>query len=358
MLFQKEILLQGSVSTYNQKGDKVNYSNLIEVVDAFKGKKLMVIGDLLLDHIIRGEVSRISPEAPVPVVWAKHLEDEDEYMPGGACNVARNLSTLGADVLLVGVVGDDKKADKLKALLVDDKVNVEGVITDNDRPTTLKTRIFAGRGLHQQVLRIDRERIDDIEGEVKDKVQEFIAANIDDVDGIIIEDYGKGVIAADVIGTVLDKHKNKIVAVDPKENHLELYKNVSLITPNHHEAANMVGFDIDSDETLLKAGEKLLKEEKAEIILITLGEKGMMVFQKKGRPELIPTLAQEVSDVSGAGDTVIAVYTLALVSGATPIMAANIANCAAGVVVAKAGPAVVQVDELVVRIKKLTKEAK
>ena len=335
----------------------MNCSSLIDVVDAFKGKKLMVVGDLLLDHIIRGEVTRISPEAPVPVVWAKHLEENDEYMPGGACNVARNLSTLGADVMLVGVVGNDKKADKLKTLLADDKVNVEGVITDKDRPTILKTRVFAGRGLHQQVLRIDRERTDDIDGEVKDRVQDFIAANIDKVDGIIIEDYGKGLITADVIGTVLAKHKDKIVAVDPKENHLDLYKNVSVITPNHHEASNMVGFPIDSDEDLMKAGEKLLKEEKAEIILITLGEKGMMVFQKKKGPELIPTLAQEVSDVSGAGDTVIAVYTLALVSGATPILAANIANCAAGVVVAKAGPAIVKKTELVRRIKKLTKKA-
>lgn len=330
---------------------------LKDIVDSFQGKRLMVIGDLLLDHIIRGEVTRISPEAPVPVVWAKNIEENDEYMPGGACNVARNLSTLGADVMLVGVVGDDKKADKLKALLVGDKVNVDGVITDTERPTILKTRVFAGRGLHQQVLRIDREKTDDIGGDVKEEVRNFISSNIDKVDGIIIEDYGKGMITADVIATVLAKHKDKIVAVDPKENHLDLYRNVSLITPNHHEAANMVGFDIDSEEALMKAGEKLLKEEKAEIILITLGEKGMMVFQKKAGPELIPTLAQEVSDVSGAGDTVIAVYTLSLVCGANPITAANIANCAAGVVVAKAGPAVVEKSELLNRIELLDQKA-
>lgn len=333
-----------------------NYDSLKEIVESFSGKKLMVIGDLLLDHIIRGEVTRISPEAPVPVVWAKCREEEDEYLPGGSCNVARNLSTLGAEVLLVGVVGRDSKAEKLKALLEQNSVETSGIVTDRTRPTILKTRVFAGRGLHQQVLRIDRETINDLSEEVAKRVESFVKDNINNVDGVIIEDYGKGLITPSLIKSVVklaNKHK-KIVAVDPKENHFEYYKNVSVITPNHHEASNAVGFTVDPDDddgSLHRAGAQLLKEEKAEVILITLGEKGMQIFERGKDSENIKTRAQEVSDVSGAGDTVIAVYTLAAVSGADAVTSAKIANCAAGVVVAKAGPEVVSKKELLSEIK-------
>ncbi|MBD3379905.1 MAG: D-glycero-beta-D-manno-heptose-7-phosphate kinase [Candidatus Omnitrophica bacterium] len=332
------------------------YSDLKAVVDGFKGKRLMVVGDLLLDQIIRGEVTRISPEAPVPVVWSRNREEEDDYLPGGACNVARNLSSLGAEVTLIGLVGRDEKAEKLKELLRREKVNIEGVISDGSRPTTLKTRVVASRGLHQQVLRIDREKIDVPSEEISAEVGEFVSRNIEDVDGIIIEDYGKGLITPSLIEAVvsLAARRGKMVAVDPKENHFEYYRDVSVITPNHHEAGTAVGFDITDRETLEKAGRTLLEKQNADVILITRGEKGMMVFEKNKAPHDIPTRAQEVADVSGAGDTVIAVYTLSVVSGATPVEAAEISNCAAGVVVAKAGPAVASVDELLDKIRKET----
>ncbi len=330
------------------------YSTLADVVKKFHKKRLMVIGDLLLDQIVRGEALRISPEAPVPVVWVR---SDDEYLPGGSCNVARNLANLGVEVLLVGVVGEDNKAKTLKDLLKEENICVEGVVTASDgRPTILKTRIFAGRGLSQQVLRIDREKTENITGSALNKIISFIKMNIRDVDGVIIEDYGKGVITPSLIKTVVNlaKRSGKIVAVDPKENHFSYYKGVSVITPNHHEAEKAVGFPLTNDEALRRAGEKLLKSSKAEVILITLGEEGMMVFDRKRSPEKIPTVAQEVSDVSGAGDTVIALYTLSIVSGASSIVAAHIANCAAGIVVGKAGPAVAERKELMERLRRET----
>jgi len=333
---------------------RYKYSTLANIVKKFNKKRLMVIGDLLLDKIVRGEVSRISPEAPVPVVWVK---SDDEYVPGGSCNVARNLANLGVEVLLVGVVGEDDNSGKLKDILDEENICTEGIVRSNDgRPTILKTRIFAGRGLSQQVLRIDRENIDTVKGDTLRKVISFIKKNIESVDGVIIEDYGKGLVTPQLIKTVvsLSKKYGKIVAVDPKEDHFPYYKGVSVITPNHHEAEKAVGFPFYDSKALKKAGQKLLRDSKAEAILITLGEEGMMVFNKKKPPKKIPTIAQEVSDVSGAGDTVIALYALSVISGASSIIAAHIANCAAGIVVGKAGPAAVGKKELMERLKKET----
>ncbi|MFH1552090.1 MAG: D-glycero-beta-D-manno-heptose-7-phosphate kinase [Candidatus Omnitrophota bacterium] len=328
---------------------RYRYSVLANIVKKFPKKRVMVIGDLLLDQFIWGEVSRISPEAPVPVVWVK----DEGFMPGGACNVASNLAKLGADVDLVGVVGKDDKSEILKAQLKERNISIDGVITDAQRPTILKTRVIAH---HQQVVRIDREQIDQIKQRHLVKIQDYLRQNIRDIDGIIIEDYGKGVISPSLLKMVvpLAKKYGKIVAVDPKENHFSYYRGASVITPNHHEAAKAVGFSIDDDESLKKAGEKLLKKLKAEVILITLGEKGMMLFEKGKKLRKIPTLAQEVFDVSGAGDTVIATYALSVVSGASPIVAAHIANCAAGIVVGKVGVAVVEKEELLNRLKQVT----
>ena len=327
--------------------EKYKYSTLANVVKRFKGKKVLVIGDLLLDQFIWGDVSRISPEAPVPVVWVKN----DSFMPGGACNVANNVAALGGEVSIIGLVGEDEKAEMLKRLLAERGISTDGIITDKNRPTILKTRVIAN---HQQVVRIDREDVNHISNDQINRIKEYLKQNIKSLDGIIIEDYGKGMITPALLKVVVPmaKEYNKIVAVDPKESHFSYYKGVTVITPNHHEARNAVGFAIKDEKTLKKAGEKMLKDLKAKVILITLGENGMMVFEKDKNPKKIPTLAREVFDVSGAGDTVIAVYTLSLISGGSSITAAHISNCAAGIVVEREGTAVVNRDELLARLKR------
>ncbi len=330
------------------------YSTLANIVKKFRQKKIMVIGDLLLDQYIWGEVSRISPEAPVPVVWVK----KESYVPGGACNVANNLSSLGAKVSLVGVVGSggDEKTRKLIEELHNRNISTDGVISDGKRPTSLKTRVIAHNPSPQQVVRIDREDIHQIPLRHQKTILKYVKKSIKEFDALVIEDYGKGVITPQLISEVvrLAKRNKKFVAVDPKESHFGYYKDVSVITPNRHEAEKDVGFAIDSKEALFKAGDKLVRKHKADVILITLGEGGMMVFEKGKRPHKISTLVQEVFDVSGAGDTVIAVYALSAVSGGSPIQAARIANCAAGMVVEREGTAVVEQKELLSRLKQVT----
>ncbi|MDD4012608.1 MAG: D-glycero-beta-D-manno-heptose-7-phosphate kinase [Candidatus Omnitrophica bacterium] len=330
-------------------GDKVidlKFSALEKIVKKFENKRLLVVGDLLLDQFVWGDVSRISPEAPVPVVWVRN----EGFMPGGACNVANNLAKFGAVVDLAGVVGQDEKAGVLKDLLRERNISFGGVITDSQRPTILKTRVIAH---HQQVVRIDRENTEPIAGPVLEKMRAYIKTAVREVDGVIIEDYGKGVITPGLLKIVmpLAKKYRKIVSVDPKESHFSYYRGATVITPNNHEASRMAGFTIKDDATLKRAGEKLLKDLDLRVALITLGENGMAVFEKGEKPCKIPTVAREVFDVSGAGDTVISVYTLALVSGASPIEAAHIANCAAGIVVGKVGVAVVSKEEILAGLK-------
>lgn len=324
-----------------------DFKKLKNIISNFKDAKILVIGDLILDEFLWGDVSRISPEAPVPVVWVRN----ESFMPGGASNVANNIRSLGANVYLSGVIGDDEHGAILKGELGQRGVNVEGVLIDESRPTTLKTRVVAH---HQQVVRIDKEKVDHLSSDIISKIINYTKAIIDDMDAIIIEDYGKGVITPKLLTKLvpLAKSRKKIVSVDPKEEHFKFYRGVTLTTPNNHEASKAVGFEIKDNNTLKKAGEKLLNKLNCKIVLITLGEKGMAVFQKGSRMRYIPTVAQEVFDVSGAGDTVIATYTLALASGADPILAAHIANYAAGIVVGKVGIAVVTPEELIDRIKK------
>jgi D-beta-D-heptose 7-phosphate kinase/D-beta-D-heptose 1-phosphate adenosyltransferase len=325
----------------------IGFNRIKEAVGNFKDAKVLVVGDLILDEFLWGDVSRISPEAPVPVVWVK----KESFMPGGASNVANNLSSLGAKVYLAGVVGDDERGAILKSELEQKGVNTSGIITDNSRPTILKTRVVAQ---HQQVVRIDKERVDPLSPAIVGKLVRYIESIMEEIDAVIIEDYGKGVITSALLGKVvpLAKRHNKVISVDPKEEHFKYYRGISVITPNNHEASRAVGFEIKDDATLIRAGQVLLKKLNCRIALITLGENGMAVFQKSKPMKHIPTVAQEVFDVSGAGDTVIASYTLSLAIGADPIMAAHIANCAAGIVVGKVGLAVVTPDELLNRIKK------
>ncbi|MDO8526026.1 MAG: D-glycero-beta-D-manno-heptose-7-phosphate kinase [Candidatus Omnitrophota bacterium] len=325
----------------------IGFSKIKDNVGNFKRARVLVVGDLILDEFLWGDVSRISPEAPVPVVWVK----KESFMPGGASNVANNLISLGARVYLAGVVGDDERGGILKGELEQKGVDTTGIVTDDSRPTVLKTRVVAR---HQQVVRIDRERADPLDAGVVAKLIKYIESIIKDIDAVIIEDYGKGVITSELLGKIVPiaKRRNKIISVDPKEEHFKYYRGISVITPNNHEASRAVGFEIKDDATLVRAGEALLKKLNCKIALITLGENGMAVFQKAKPMKHIPTVAQEVFDVSGAGDTVIASYTLSLAAGADPITAAHIANCAAGIVVGKVGIAVVTPGELLDRIRR------
>jgi D-glycero-beta-D-manno-heptose-7-phosphate kinase len=326
---------------------KETVAKLSKIISNFRNAKVLVVGDLILDEFIWGDVSRISPEAPVPVVWVK----KESFMPGGACNVANNLRSLGSDVYLAGMIGKDEHGAILKGELEAKGIDVSGISVDESRPTILKTRVVAG---HQQVCRIDKEKLGALSDEMVEKMIRYIKSLIDEIDAVIIEDYGKGVISPKLLKAIvpLAAKRNKIISVDPKEEHFKYYRGITVITPNNHEASKAVGFQIKDDETLEKAGQALLKKIDCRIALITLGENGMAVFQKGKPMKHIPTVAQEVFDVSGAGDTAIASYTLSLASGADPIQAAHIANCAAGIVVGKVGIAVVSPDELIDRVKR------
>jgi len=331
----------------------LSFNRIKSLVSSFKEKKILVIGDLILDEFIWGKVSRISPEAPVPVVWAK----DESFMPGGASNVANNINSLGGKAYIVGIVGNDDRAAILKGELEHRGVNVDGVFNDSQRPTILKTRVIAHQ---QQVVRIDHEKIEPPKESLIRKIKNYVENVIDEMDGIIVEDYGKGLITPKLLDAIvpLAKKKKKIIAVDPKEEHFSYYKGVTLITPNSSEASKAVGFEIKDKSSLKRAGHELLKKLKARIVLITLGEDGMVVFEKGKPPKKIETVAQEVFDVSGAGDTVISTYILSLLSGASPINAAHIANCAAGVVVGKVGIAVVTQDEIIDGVRSVMEKAK
>lgn len=319
---------------------------LRKVIPGFSGVNVLVIGDLILDEFVWGEVSRISPEAPVPVVWVK----SESFMPGGAANVANNIASLGASVYIAGVTGKDEREGVLKEGLAKKGINIDGIVTDDSRPTTLKTRVVAH---HQQVVRIDREKIDVISAAVLDKIIVYVKKIIDKMDAIIIEDYGKGVISARLLKEILTiaKKKKKIITVDPKEENFSYYKGVTAITPNHHEAAQASGIKAKDGESILKIGKALLNKLNCEGVLVTLGENGMQLFQKNGDITHIPTVAQEVFDVSGAGDTVISTFTLALALGMDMKDAAYVSNIAAGIVVGKVGIAVITQKELMERLK-------
>ena len=311
------------------------------IIQKFPKARVLVLGDLILDEFIWGKVERISPEAPVPVV----LVNSESFMPGGATNVASNIASLGGIALICGIAGDDKAGRTLDLELRKRGVDTSGIIVDAHRPTTVKTRIIAH---HQQVVRVDREKSGPLDDALLEQILTFIRARIETVDAVIIEDYGKGVIVPRLLTRIIPwarKYK-KIVTVDPKIDHFSYYKGVTCITPNEKEAQGGSGVIIKDNADIERAGKKLLKELDLESCLITRGENGMSLFERDGKSIHIPTVAQEVFDVSGAGDTVIAAFTLALASGASKLEAAHLSNFAAGIVVSKVGTAVVTKEEL------------
>jgi len=336
--------------------------NAKSIIEKFSQAKILVIGDLILDEYIKGDVERISPEAPVPVVWAK----DHFHVPGGAANVASNLASFGASVSLAGVVGNDKNREILLEELRKRNINTRAVAEEKGRRTTLKSRVIAR---NQQVVRVDWEDVKSLQPQTRDSLQDFIQAHIKDFDAVIVEDYGKGVIDEFLLGIIIseaNKH-NKIITVDPKEEHFELYKKVTAITPNRKEAQNAVrylkmkddknAFKIYNDELITdgdikKAGNALMEHLELGSLLLTLGEHGMELFEKGKEPQHIPTVAQNVFDVSGAGDTAIATFTLSLCAGASKLEAAKIANYAAGIVVGIVGTATITQKELIDRIER------
>ncbi|MFA5092647.1 MAG: D-glycero-beta-D-manno-heptose-7-phosphate kinase [Candidatus Omnitrophota bacterium] len=335
--------------------------NLKNIIQKFKQAKILVVGDLILDEYIWGSVERISPEAPVPVLWAK----KRTFVPGGTANVANNISAFGAAVTLLGVIGDDANSKILLNELKRRKIGTGGIFVESNRHTTVKTRILAG---HQQVVRVDWEHTHALTPQLNLKIIKYIKQNIKSFDAIIIEDYGKGVINVALLKELiaLAKINKKIVTVDPKEDHFQYYSGVTSITPNRKELENAIRnlkiqdtanrFKINtdklfSDKDVDLAAREILEYLKLDSILVTLGEQGMKLVERKGALTHIPTQAQEVFDVSGAGDTVISTFTLALCVGATKLEAAHIANFAAGIVVGKLGTAVTNSGELLERIK-------
>ncbi|MDD5408597.1 MAG: D-glycero-beta-D-manno-heptose-7-phosphate kinase [Candidatus Omnitrophica bacterium] len=335
--------------------------NLRKIIGKFNKARILVIGDLILDEYIWGSVERISPEAPVPVLWA----NKRTFVPGGTANVANNIRSLGAEVSLVGVTGDDANSRILFAELRKRKINTQGIFKENKRHTTVKTRILAG---HQQVVRVDWEHTHDLPEELNLKILKYVEKNIGSFDALIIEDYGKGVINVELIGRLVSLAQacKKIITVDPKEENFQYYRGVTSITPNRKELENAIRnlkikdtdnrFKINTDRLFAdkdvdSAARQITEYLNLDSILVTLGEQGMKLFEKNGRMTHIPTQAQEVFDVSGAGDTVISSFTLALCAGASKLEAAHIANFAAGIVVGKLGTAVTTSRELLERIK-------
>jgi rfaE bifunctional protein kinase chain/domain len=312
------------------------------LIKRFAHLKALVIGDLMLDHFLWGSVSRISPEAPVPVV---EVTRETE-MPGGAGNVALNMAALGADIFVAGVIGQDRAGDRLLTLLQRFPVHLESVVRAPDRPTILKTRVIAH---HQQVVRVDREVRSELSADIRRQLMEQVEALIPRVDAVILSDYGKGVIHPGLINMLIPMARKKgiPITVDPKVENFAQYRQVTCVTPNLQEA--MAGAHItkvSSEEEIEKLGKQILQKLKADSVLITRGEKGMSLFEKKKPPVHIPTRAREVYDVTGAGDTVISTLTLALAAGAPLRIAAELANHAAGIVVGKLGTAAVSRSEL------------
>jgi D-glycero-beta-D-manno-heptose-7-phosphate kinase len=327
----------------------MNQARLEKLIRQFPQQNILVVGDVMLDHFLWGKVSRISPEAPVPVVEVQR----ESYFPGGAANVARNLRALGGRASILGVVGDDRAGEELCEILGQQGVETHGLVKDSNRPTTLKTRIVAH---HQQIVRFDRERTEPLTPAWQSRLLENFEAQLDGVAAVIFEDYGKGVLTQHLLDTMhaRAKHRRKITAADPNARHLLKFTGLTAITPNRSEAFAAAGLastepveDVLRDEPLLRAGKKLLATWRPDNLLITLGEHGMCLFRRSQKPHHIPTVAQEVFDVSGAGDTAIATLVLALAGGANAVEAAEISNHAAGIVVGKVGTATCAPDELV-----------
>jgi len=311
-------------------------ARLAEAIDRFSGARIAVLGDIIMDEFIWGDVSRISPEAPVPVL---DVERETRLL-GGAANVVRNMGALGADAILCGVVGDDAMGREILSVLTGMGLRSNGVAIESGRPTSIKTRVVAQ---NQQIVRYDRESRAQIHPESVQKILDFATATFAEIDAVVISDYGKGVISGPLMKGLWSLIRKKsinpemVVTVDPKTGNFEHYTGVDVITPNHHEAGQFCGFKIVDEETLREAGRRMLDALKCRSVLITRGKDGMTLFEQEGEITHIPTVAKKVFDVTGAGDTVISAISLGLAVGMDLKAAAYVANIAAGIVVGEVG---------------------
>jgi D-glycero-beta-D-manno-heptose-7-phosphate kinase len=321
-----------------------------KLIRRFPEKRILVIGDVMLDRFIWGNVFRISPEAPVPVV---NVSKEAVY-PGGAANVARNLVPFAGKVQIVGLAGKDTDGEVLVDILQQGGIEAGGMLRTADCDTITKTRIIAHK---QQVVRIDREKITALQAEQVERVKQFMLEHCNELDGLVISDYGKGFVTQELADAVIPvaKAAGLVVTVDPNPNNSLNWRGVTSVKPNRVEAFREAGIpetlwipheDPLQDEVLLRVGQDLLERWDTQMVQITLGEQGMILFERGGSPHYIPTVAREVFDVSGAGDTAIALFTLSLAAGATAVEAAEISNHASGVVVAKLGTATLSPEEL------------
>ena len=322
-------------------------SRVRRLLQVARQRRILVVGDSVLDRFVWGRVQRISPEAPVPVVEF----ERESYMPGGAANVARNLTALGASTALFSVVGRDTEGRRLRELLVEHGVDCGGLLEHTSRPTSVKTRIIAHR---QQVTRLDRETRDDLDPHTSRSLLAAMEAPLDRADAVIVSDYGKGLVTQWLLDALRDQCRQRGIwlSLDPKPVHRLRLQRLSLITPNRQEAIQLAGMAdprqcfSPTDDFMRTLAGRLLSGLRPALLLITLGEHGMLLCQRGRRPLHVPTVAREVFDVSGAGDTVIASFTLAIAAGASPVEAATFSNHAAGVVVGKLGTAAVTPQQL------------
>ena len=317
-------------------------TRLEEIKNNIRGKKIIVLGDMMLDGYFWGEVSRVSPEAPVPVVEL----DKEFYRFGGAANVANNLAHLQTESIPVGLIGNDEYGEIFKNLLMKENISDGGILIDENRPTTTKIRVIAG---NQHVVRIDKEIKTEISRETEERILDFLRNKIAQTDAIILQDYNKGIFTKRIIAeTIKLANENGVpVTVDPKFLNFFEYKNVTVFKPNKHETATALGVKITNDDELKFAGGKLIEKLNAKYVLLTLSEQGSALFENgKDGYKHIPTKARKVADVSGAGDTVIATLTTVLAAGGTAEEAAYLANFAGGLVCEEVGIVPIDLDKL------------
>lgn len=323
-------------------------NELEAIVDRFADLQISVVGDVILDHYIWGEVNRISPEAPVVVVNVS----KEEHSLGGAANVAKNIVSLGANASVIGAIGCDQYGRQVVELLSGAGIETSSLIEVDDRSTTVKSRVLARS---QQIVRVDRESDEPLTVQAQTKLASAIGKEIKSSNGVVVSDYAKGVVTqttyeplATAFNSGAFSHSNKPLVVDPKNANFGLYNGATVVKPNRIEAEAASGIRIKTKEHAISAARELLLKWRAESILVTLGELGMVSVSSSpnSEPVSVPTRAKEVYDVSGAGDTVTAVYCLSLAAGATAYQAAELSNIAAGVVVAEIGAVAINEQQL------------
>lgn len=314
------------------------------MIESFGGRRVLVVGDGMVDRFVWGEVHRISPEAPVPVVRVERESDR----PGGAANVAANLARLGASALLATAVGTDEAAAVLRRLL--ESENIEPLlVAEASRATPLKTRVIARS---QQVVRVDRESEQPVGERTRAELEALVLDALPRTDAVVISDYDKGVIGPELLRAILPRARRAgvPVVVDPKPRNFLHYEPATVVTPNQREAASLAGAEIRTDGDCLEAARAVLERLDVRSVVVTRGPQGMLLLEREREPRWIPTAAREVFDVTGAGDTVAAVLALGVAAGASLLEAAALANYAAGIVVGKVGTATVSPRELSTRV--------